>query len=166
MSAHGTTGPFQELFIGLKRGDLSRRQFIQRATALGMAAGMALHIAETTAQEASPAASPVAGEAQAVAPAENTENQERGSGGELRILQWQAPSHLSAHLATGDKDGLGASFVSEPLMFRGADSALIPVLIDEVPTAANGLLAEDFTSVTFKLKEGVLWSDGEPLTVG
>ena len=33
-----------------------------------------------------------------------------------------------------------------------------------MPTVANGLLAEDFTSVTFKLKEGVTWSDGEPFT--
>jgi peptide/nickel transport system substrate-binding protein len=154
------------LFNGLKRGDLSRRQFVERATALGMTAGLALHISGTTAvaQDASPAASPAVGGDQAVAPSINTENQERGAGGELRILQWQAPSHLSAHQATGDKDGLGASFVSEPLMFRGPDAELIPVLIAEVPTAVNGLLAEDFTSVTYKLKEGITWSDGEPFT--
>ena len=28
----------------------------------------------------------------------------------------------------------------------------------------NGLLAEDLSTVTFKLQEGILWSDGEPLT--
>ena len=33
-----------------------------------------------------------------------------------------------------------------------------------MPTVDNGLLAEDFTSVTFKLLEGVIWSDGEPFT--
>jgi peptide/nickel transport system substrate-binding protein len=153
-------GPFRNLHTALKRGDVTRRQFIQQATALGMAAGLALHIADTTAQEASP----TAGGEQAVAPSVNTESQERGAGGELKILQWQAPSHLSALAATGDKDGLGASLVSEPLMVRGADAALIPLLITEVPTVANGLLAEDFTSVTFTLREGITWSDGEPLT--
>jgi peptide/nickel transport system substrate-binding protein len=154
-------GPFRALFDGLKRGDLTRRQFMERATALGMAAGVAVHISSTTtvAQEASPEAS-----AGGVRPDGGTEGQERGAGGELRILQWQAPSHLSAHQATGDKDGLGASLVSEPLMFRGPDAELIANLVTEVPTAANGMLAEDFTSVTYKLLEGVTWSDGEPFT--
>ncbi|MBA3378197.1 MAG: peptide ABC transporter substrate-binding protein [Chloroflexota bacterium] len=163
MSNQGTSGPFRDLFTAFKGGNLSRRQFIERATALGMSAGLALHIAGTTAtaQEGSPAAGNAEG---STAPAVNTENQERGSGGELRILQWQAPSHLSAHQATGDKDGLGASLVSEPLMFRGPDAGLIPVLITQVPTVENGQLAEDFTSVTFSLKEGIVWSDGEPFT--
>ena len=97
-------------------------------------------------------------------PSVNTESQTRGEGGDLRIIQWQAPSHLSALQATGDKDGLGASLVSESLMVRGPQGQLIANLITEVPTVENGLLAEDFTSVTFTLLEGVLWSDGEPFT--
>jgi len=163
MSSQGSSGPFRDILTAFKGGDLSRRQFIERATALGMSAGLALHIAGTSAalaQDGTPAASGTG----ATAPAVNTENQERGAGGELRILQWQAPSHLSAHEATGDKDGLGASLVSEPLMFRGPDAALIPVLITQVPTVENGQLAEDFTSVTYTLKEGITWSDGEPFT--
>jgi peptide/nickel transport system substrate-binding protein len=129
-----------------------------------MAGGLALHIAETTAQDASPAASPTAGGAQAAAPSSGTENQQRGAGGELRIIQWQAPSHLSALQATGDKDGLGASLVSEPLLARGPDATLIPVLASQVPSVENGQLAEDFTSVTFTLKDGVTWSDGTPFS--
>jgi peptide/nickel transport system substrate-binding protein len=44
------------------------------------------------------------------------------------------------------------------------DATRIPILITEVPTVENGLLAEDLTSVTFNLLEGVTWSDGEPFT--
>jgi len=160
MTSQGPTGPFHELYTSLKRGEQNRRQFVERATAFGMAAGMALHIADTTAQDASPSA----GTAPTGQPSSGTEGQTRGSGGELRILQWQAPSHLSALEATGDKDGLGAALISEPLLFRGADGQLIPALAAEVPSVENGQLAEDFTSVTFTLKEGVLWSDGEPFT--
>jgi peptide/nickel transport system substrate-binding protein len=125
-----------------------------------MSAALASHIATSTAlaQESTPAA--ITGSR----PSSGTEGQTRGEGGDLRIVQWQAPSHLSALQATGDKDGLGASLVSESLMVRGAGGELIPNLITEVPSVENGLLAEDFTSVTFNLLEGVLWSDGEPFT--
>jgi peptide/nickel transport system substrate-binding protein len=98
------------------------------------------------------------------APAEGTDGQERGAGGELKILQWQAPSTASAHIATGTKDSMAASLISEPLLHYLPDGTLIPNLAAEVPTVENGLLAEDLTSVTYKLKEGILWSDGEPLT--
>lgn len=39
-----------------------------------------------------------------------------------------------------------------------------PVLVDEVPSVENGGISEDYLSYTIKLKEGLLWSDGEPLT--
>ncbi|MDQ4099888.1 MAG: peptide ABC transporter substrate-binding protein, partial [Chloroflexota bacterium] len=93
-----------------------------------------------------------------------TENQQRGAGGDLNILQHQAPSHLSVHIATGDKDALAGSLVTEPLMHRLPDGSLIPNLVKEVPTVENGLLAQDLTSVTYNLLEGVTWSDGQPFT--
>ncbi|MEP7291050.1 MAG: peptide ABC transporter substrate-binding protein [Chloroflexota bacterium] len=39
-----------------------------------------------------------------------------------------------------------------------------PVLIDEVPSVENGGISEDYLTYTIKLKDGLLWSDGEPLT--
>jgi peptide/nickel transport system substrate-binding protein len=66
--------------------------------------------------------------------------------------------------ATGDRDSLAASLVSEALMVRGPQGQLIPNLITAVPTVENGMLAEDFTRVTFDLLPGVLWSDGAPFT--
>ena len=113
------------------------------------------------AQDASPAASPAS---VAAFPDAGTEGQERGAGGELKIIQWQAPSQMNGVVATGDKDNLAAQFVSESLMVRDPDGNLIPVLVTEVPTVENGLLAEDLKSVTYTLKEGIVWSDGEPLT--
>ena len=153
-------GPFSRLMTGLRNGDITRRQFIEGATALGMGASVAAFCAGTvSAQDATPAAG-----GGATVPSAGTENQERGAGGELRIIQWQAPSHLSALQATGDKDNLGAQFVSESLMARLPDATLVPILIKEVPSVDNGLLTDDLTSVTFNLKEGITWSDGEPLT--
>lgn len=155
-------GPFSRLHTALLAGELSRRDFIERAVGLGMSAGVALMITDVAAQSATPAATAVASEG--VIPAVNTEGQTRGAGGELKILQWQAPSQLNGAVATGDKDNLAAGLVQESLMVRLADGVLAPQLVTQIPSTANGDLAEDLTSVTFRLKEGVLWSDGEPLT--
>lgn len=154
--------PFSGLYASLKSGELTRRSFIGKATALGMSTAGALMVADAVAQgtpEASPASSGVS-----TLPASGTEGQTRGEGGELRILQWQAPSQLNGLVATGDKDNLAASLVSEPLMVRNVEGQLVPVLITELPSLENGLLADDLTSVTYNLVEGVLWSDGEPFT--
>lgn len=39
----------------------------------------------------------------------------------------------------------------------------VPVLLTEVPSPENGGISEDGTTFTFKLKEGLMWSDGDPL---
>lgn len=169
MNSNASQSPFSALFSSLKRGEISRRAFMERSVALGMGAGVAMYCANTvSAQDGTPeasadaSASPVAGVG--VIPEVGTENQERGAGGELKILQWQAPSQINGMVATGDKDNLAAGLVSESLMVRLADGNLAPLLVTEVPTVDNGLLAEDLTSVTYHLKEGVLWSDGEPFS--
>jgi peptide/nickel transport system substrate-binding protein len=160
----GNTGPIDTLYTQLRQGHISRRHFIEAAVAMGMAASTAGFIAQgATAQNASPAASPT-GTATGTAPSAGTEGQTRGAGGELRLLQWQAPSQMSPHNSTGDKDVLAAQPVLEPLMHYAADSSLIPWLITEVPSLENGLLSEDSTTVTFTLLPDVTWSDGTPFT--
>ncbi|MGI8484740.1 MAG: peptide ABC transporter substrate-binding protein [Thermomicrobiales bacterium] len=168
MSADQTSSPrpLGSLYAALKTGQLSRRHFVESAMALGMTAAGAAMIVNTTpiaaaAQDASPEASPAAA---GVAPAAGTEGQTRGAGGELKLLLWQAPSHLSPHAATGDKDNLAAQPVLEPLMNYAPDASFLPRLITEVPSAANGLLSADSKTVTFKLLPGIVWSDGEPFT--
>ncbi|HEY8599641.1 MAG TPA: peptide ABC transporter substrate-binding protein [Thermomicrobiales bacterium] len=88
----------------------------------------------------------------------------RGGGGTVKILQSQAPVTYNPHLSSGTKDDLIGRIVYEPLATIDSQGNIIPVLISEVPTDTNGGLAADGKSVTYKLKPGVKWSDGKPLT--
>lgn len=47
--------------------------------------------------------------------------------------------------------------------FDDANNA-IPVLAAEIPSAANGGISADGTTITVKLRDDVTWSDGTPLT--
>jgi peptide/nickel transport system substrate-binding protein len=40
----------------------------------------------------------------------------------------------------------------------------IPVLVTEMPSLDNGDISQDGKTITLKLKDGLTWSDGEPLT--
>jgi peptide/nickel transport system substrate-binding protein len=90
---------------------------------------------------------------------------EAGSGGELLILQWQAPSVANGLLSSGTKDFLASSLVLEPLAEIAPDGTIVATgLAEEVPTVENGGIAEDFSSETWHLRPDVLWSDGTPFT--
>ncbi|MEL7164186.1 MAG: peptide ABC transporter substrate-binding protein [Pseudomonadota bacterium] len=89
---------------------------------------------------------------------------ERGSDGELRIIYWQAPSILNPYLSGGTKDIESASMILEPLARFDENGNLTPWLAAEIPTVGNGGVSDDLTSITWKLKEGILWSDGTPFT--
>ena len=89
---------------------------------------------------------------------------ERGSDGEVKIIYWQAPSILNPFLSGGTKDGESASLVIEPLGRYNETGAMVPYLAEEIPTVANGGVSEDLKSITWKLKSGLLWSDGTPVT--
>jgi peptide/nickel transport system substrate-binding protein len=88
----------------------------------------------------------------------------RGAGGTLRLLYWQTPATLNPHLSANLVD-LDVSRVSyEPLADIDKSANLIPFLAQEIPSLDNGGVAADGKSVTWKLKQGVKWSDGEPFT--
>ncbi|MCB1334746.1 MAG: peptide ABC transporter substrate-binding protein [Roseivivax sp.] len=89
---------------------------------------------------------------------------ERGADGEVKIIYWQAPSILNPYLSSGTKDIESASLVIEPLGRYDPDGALVPYLATEIPTVENGGVSADLTSITWKIKEGLLWSDGTPFT--
>ncbi|MGI8857846.1 MAG: ABC transporter substrate-binding protein, partial [Thermomicrobiales bacterium] len=92
----------------------------------------------------------------------------RGGGGTLKLLFWQAPTVLNVHQASSGngKDQQAARIATEPLAVTSANALTpdVPVLAKEIPTTANGELSADGTSVTWKLKDGVKWSDGTPFT--
>lgn len=87
---------------------------------------------------------------------------ERGGGGHLQLLWWQAPTILNSHLAQGTKDFDAARPCLEPLADVSDDGSLVAVLADEIPSLENGMVSEDGLSVTWTLRQDVMWHDGEP----
>jgi len=59
---------------------------------------------------------------------------------------------------------LASSIVLEPLARFAPVGTLVPTLATEIPTVDNGGVAADFTSITWTLRDDVLWSDGTPFT--
>ncbi|MGY8684368.1 peptide ABC transporter substrate-binding protein [Bradyrhizobium sp. UFLA05-153] len=135
----------------VKQGALSRRSFIQKLAAIGIAAPVASQIL---------AWNDVA-MADATLPYKPTK---AGGSGPLKILLWQAPTLLNPHFALGTKDQIASRIFFEPLAGWDKEGNLIPCLAAEVPSKQNGGLAPDGMSVTWKLKQGVTWHDGKPFT--
>jgi peptide/nickel transport system substrate-binding protein len=129
-------------------GRLSRREVIARLAMLGL----------TSSAMASTLAAAGLRPARAAAPAK------RGASGVLRLLYWQAPTILNPHLSTGTKDFHAAHVCLEPLLSADANGTFRPVLAAEVPSRTNGGVAADGKSVTYKLRSGVKWADGQPFT--
>ena len=140
----------RELIGEVRRGRLSRRQFVQAMIGLGLSAPIAGHLLAG------------AGRAQTrPAPAASTR---RGGGGPLRLLFWQAPTILNPHLSVGVKDFAGARIFYEPLADFDPEGNLVPFLAAELPSLQNGGVAKDGTWVVWNLKKGVQWHDGRPFT--
>jgi peptide/nickel transport system substrate-binding protein len=129
-------------------------------TAPTTAAGSAI-IGTTTAS-----GSAVAGTAAAGGDPRGTAPPKRGGGGTLHLLWWQAPVILSVHRASGTKDNDAAHPILEALAVTSINSTLpdVPLVAKEIPSRDNGEVAVDGLSVTWKLKDGVKWSDGTPFT--
>jgi peptide/nickel transport system substrate-binding protein len=89
---------------------------------------------------------------------------ERGASGHLNIIYWQAPSILNPYLSGGTKDVDASSLILEPLARFNEEGVMVPWLAESIPTVENGGVAEDLLSITWVLREGLLWSDGTPLT--
>ncbi|PJF40676.1 MAG: peptide ABC transporter substrate-binding protein [Chloroflexi bacterium] len=82
----------------------------------------------------------------------------------LNILYWQAPSTLNVFLSGGTKEIHAASLVLEPLARYDQDGNLVPYLATEIPTLENGGISEDLTTITWNLRDDIVWSDGTPFT--
>jgi peptide/nickel transport system substrate-binding protein len=75
---------------------------------------------------------------------------------------------LNVHQASSGngKDQQAACIVTEPLAVTSANALTpdAPVLVKEIPSVQDGELAPDDTSVTWRLKNGVKWSESTPFT--
>ena len=140
-----------ELIDQVRAGALPRRSFIQRMVGVGLTAPMAsmmlMHAGVAQAQTALP-----------------YKPTKRGGGGALKLLWWQGPVLLNPHFATGTKEQEGSRIFYEPLAAWDGEGSLVPILAAEIPTRENGGLAADGKTVTWKLKRGVSWHDGQPFT--
>ena len=54
--------------------------------------------------------------------------------------------------------------IIEPLARYNEKGELVPWLVEEIPTVANGGVSEDLTTITWNITPGLLWSDGTPFT--
>jgi peptide/nickel transport system substrate-binding protein len=88
----------------------------------------------------------------------------RGDDGHANIIYWQAASIMNPYLSGGTKDVDAASMVIEPLARYDDQGNMVAYLVDEIPTVGNGGVSADLTSITWKLSEGLLWSDGSAVT--
>ena len=139
------------LVADVKEGTLSRRSFMQKMAAVGIAAPIATQILiwnDVAMADATLEYKPT----------------KAGGGGPLKILLWQAATLLNPHFASGTKDQIASRIFYEPLAGWDKEGNLIPCLAAEVPSRANGGLSADGLSVTWKIKQNVKWHDGKPLT--
>ena len=82
----------------------------------------------------------------------------------LTLLYWQAPSVPGSYLSAGAKDVDAGAITLDPLAKYDPDGNLAPALAAEIPTLENGGFSRDLTSITWKLKEGLKWSDGSDMS--
>ena len=88
----------------------------------------------------------------------------RGSDGQLNLLYWQAPSTMNPNLSGGTKELEASSVVLEPLARYDEKGNMLPWLAESIPTVGNGGVSKDLTSITWKIKKGIKWSDGSAFT--
>ena len=89
---------------------------------------------------------------------------DRGADGHVNVIYYQAPSTLNPYLSGGTKELEAASLILEPLARYNEKGEMVPFLAESIPTVENGGVSADLTTVTWKLKPGLLWSDGTPVT--
>ncbi len=147
---------FRTLVEDFRSGMMDRHSFLAAAAAMGAVPSIANLVAAQT-----PVATPVATDAR---PTFGTEDKTRGIDGTLRVIIWQAPTGAAPHSALSDKDYLAAAPVIEPLIHYAADGTLVPNLIESIPSVEEGTRAEDNSWCELTLLEGLLWSDGTPVT--
>ncbi|RIK45216.1 MAG: hypothetical protein DCC57_16855 [Chloroflexi bacterium] len=76
----------------------------------------------------------------------------------------EEPATLNQYLAAAAIVRQVADATSAPLATVDADGQYAPVLAAELPTLENGGVSADLMTVTWKLRPGLRWSDGQPLT--
>ncbi|HET9031213.1 MAG TPA: peptide ABC transporter substrate-binding protein [Candidatus Aquilonibacter sp.] len=84
--------------------------------------------------------------------------------GMLRVSIQSEPKNLNPLLASNTTDAMVDGLIFDPLVSADPKGNLVPILVTQVPTQENGGISKDGLTVTYHLKKGITWSDGQPLT--
>ena len=155
-----------QLVDQLKGGQISRRGFVRRATALGISASAAGMLAKgVVAQEASPAASFEAttsitrDDYTAALQEEFQFSEPESMGGDIIVVNITDISTLNATLSTDLYSGWITGLLFDGLVGRNViDGSIVPSLADYWESAEDGV------TYTFHLNPNATFHDGTPLT--
>ena len=136
----------------------TRRRFLQAA---GGAAGLAMVAPRLHGQAIAQTATP---EETSDTPYYQDTQGPPQPGGTLRYLLYEDPNTLNPILGSTSIAIQVVAAILEGLAENAPDGTFVPILAAELPTRENGGISEDLLTVTWKLKEGVVWSDGTPFT--
>ena len=85
-------------------------------------------------------------------------------GGVLTFALYQEPETLNPYIATQTASFEVNVFTIEGLLGVGPDGEYFPLLAKEVPSRQNGGVSGDGKTITYHFKDGLKWSDGQPVT--
>jgi peptide/nickel transport system substrate-binding protein len=85
--------------------------------------------------------------------------------GTLRIGIQNSPNTLNGILGANTTEGMINRLIFDPLVSVDASGKTqVPILASEVPTLENGGISKDGLTITYHLRQNVLWHDGIPFT--
>ena len=88
------------------------------------------------------------------------EHKSKDSPGSLNLFMYQKPAGIFGPLAPASgPDQEVISLVYDTLMVSGPQGKLVPMAATSAPT-----VSADGKTITYKLKSGLTWNDGQPLT--
>jgi len=142
------------------------QSYTQKTLALLFAVSLILAACATPA----PTSAPTTGApAATVAPAATTAPQPTAApagpkkGGKVTMAVWQSPVTLNGLLGTQTVMSVVLNLVTEGMTEVQPDGTRIAALAKEVPTVQNGGVSADGKTITYKLKEKLVFSDGKPV---
>lgn len=145
----------------LRHGGEPMKRFISSVAALGLV----LAACGGQGQEQSAAPTDDGAGASEAAASQPAQSEGAGAtGGTVTVGLFQEPDNLNPYLAVQTASRLVRELTLEGLVSADPEGNYVPELAAEVPTIENGGISEDGLTITYTLKEGLTWSDGDPLT--
>jgi peptide/nickel transport system substrate-binding protein len=125
----------------------------------GVRALAVLIVAAVLGSGCAPAAAPTSTTPAPTAPARADLGSPR-SGGTAIVAAYQEPNTLNRLLGTQTITTVVAETMVEGLVAPDPQGNYVPALAREIPSLENGGVSADGLTVTYRLREGLKWSDG------